>query len=79
MLFLLNESIRHFKLKENSISNYSFQDYEKDILNSLFYIPFFTAVWFGSLSYDELIDKNWPYFFIQKYAYLLDEVIDIQI
>jgi hypothetical protein len=29
-------------------------------------VPFFTAVWFGSMPEDELIDKNFPFFFIQK-------------
>jgi HAD superfamily hydrolase (TIGR01509 family) len=62
------------KLIEYGINNYSWEEYEKDILNAIYYVPFFTAVWFGSLSYDELIDKNWPYFFIQKYAYLLENI-----
>ncbi len=65
------------KLIEYGIINYTWNEYEKDILNALYYVPFFTAVWFGSLSYDELIDKNWPYFFIQKYVYLLENIIDI--
>jgi hypothetical protein len=46
-------------------------DYQNDLRNAIFYIPFFTAVWFGSLPYDDLIDKNWPFFFIQKYSSLL--------
>lgn len=63
------------KLRENKIENYSWEEYEKDLKNSLNYVPFFTAIWFGSLSYDELIDKNWPYFFIQKYMYVLENVV----
>jgi beta-phosphoglucomutase len=60
------------KLKENGIQNYRMEDYERDIKNALCYVPFFTAIWFGSLSYDELIDKNWPYFFIQKLVFMLE-------
>ena len=48
------------------------KEYENDIKNALCYVPFFTAIWFGSLSYDELIDKNWPYFFIKKLVFMLE-------
>ena len=43
--------------------NYSFLEYENDIKDAVSYIPFFTSVWFGSTSIDELIDKNWSFFF----------------
>jgi len=57
------------KLVEYGITNYSFDEYMIDFKLSICYIPFFTSVWFGSLSNDELIDKNWPYFFIQKFVW----------
>ena len=60
------------KLLEYNIINYSFQEYKNDILDALYYIPFFTAIWFGSISNDELIDKNFPYFFINKLFYLIE-------
>jgi aminoglycoside/choline kinase family phosphotransferase len=60
------------KLRENGIVNYSMKEYENDIKNALCYVPFFTSIWFGSLSYDELIDKNWPYFFIKKLVFMLE-------
>jgi hypothetical protein len=60
------------KWRENGIVNDSMKEYENDIKNALCYVPFFTAIWFGSLSYDELIDKNWPYFFIKKLVFMLE-------
>lgn len=57
-------------LLKNNI-NYQWTDYEKDIENAIMHIPLYTAVWFGTLSDYELIDKNFPYFFIQKLQCLL--------
>ncbi len=56
----------YIKLKENGVQNYSKEDYEKDFQNSIYYFPFFVAIWFGTVNEDELIDKNFPFFFIQK-------------
>jgi len=33
-----------------------------------------TSVWFGTTPQDELIDKNFPYFFISKMFYLIEFV-----
>lgn len=60
------------KLLENGIKNYSFNEYEKDIRDAVFYIPLFTSIWFGTVPYDELIDKNFPFFFIQKLFYFIN-------
>jgi len=62
------------KLIENGINNYSFSDYEKDIKDSVCYFPFFVAVWFGTVPQEDLIDKNFPFFFIQKLFYFLNIV-----
>ena len=59
------------KIKENGI-HYSWESYSDDLYTSICYIPFFTAIWFGSLDDDELLDKNFPYFFINKLFYLLE-------
>lgn len=69
--YLLFQYYYYQKLKEYGVKNYDWNDYQFDLRNAIFYIPFFTAVWFGSLHEDELIDKNWPFFFIQKYSSLL--------
>ncbi len=55
---------------ENQESNksiiYSKIDFEIDLKYSMCYFPFFVAMWFGTVNQDELIDKNFPYFFIKK-------------
>lgn len=56
----------YIKLLENGITNYSYEDYNIDFNNSIYYFPFFVAIWFGTVNDDELIDKNFPFFFIQK-------------
>ena len=54
------------KLLEYGINNYTYKEYETDFINSVCYYPFFVAIWFGTVPYDDLIDKNFPFFFIQK-------------
>ncbi len=54
------------KLLENGVTNYSYEDYDKDFRNAIYYFPFFVAIWFGTVDEDELIDKNFPFFFIQR-------------
>jgi hypothetical protein len=41
-------------------------DYETDFINASYYFPFFVAIWFGTISEDELIDKSFPFEFIKK-------------
>lgn len=36
------------------------------LINATKYFPFFVAIWFGTVDEDELIDKNFPFFFIQR-------------
>jgi len=74
--FNLAKEYYYKKLIEYGITSYTYLDYEKDILYSLYYIPIFTSVWFGTISQDELIDKNFPYFLITKLFYLIDYVSD---
>jgi len=73
-VFYLVKFYYYKKLIEHGIKNYSFEEYEKDIYDAICYIPFFTSVWFGTTPQDELIDKNFPYFFISKMVYLLEIV-----
>jgi HAD superfamily hydrolase (TIGR01509 family) len=56
----------YIKLLENGVENYSQEDYNNDFENSIKYFPFFVAIWFGTVKDDELIDKNFPFFFIQR-------------
>jgi beta-phosphoglucomutase-like phosphatase (HAD superfamily)/dTDP-glucose pyrophosphorylase len=62
------------KLTENGVLDYSFADYELDLKNAVSYFPFFVAIWFGTTPQDELIDKNFPFFFIQKLFFFLDNL-----
>lgn len=66
------------KLVENGISNYPFSEYETDLKNAICYFPFFVAIWFGTTPQDELIDKNFPFFFIQKLFLFLDEIMNFE-
>jgi len=69
--FPLFKSYYYRKLIENGITNYSFQDYEQDIKDAVCYFPFFVAIWFGTTPQEDLIDINFPFFFIQKLFYFL--------
>jgi putative hydrolase of the HAD superfamily len=69
MFYLLKEYY-YKKLLEYGVNDYSFEEYENDIHDAVCYIPFFTSIWFGTVPQDELIDKNFPYFFISKMCYL---------
>lgn len=78
-IFKISKEYYYMKLIEYGVDNYSYEDYEKDIYYSICYIPFFTAVWFGTIPQDELIDKNFPYFFINKMFYLIENINKIEI
>ena len=63
----------YVKITQNNI-NYDYNDYLKDIKNSVSYYPFFVALWFGTTPEEDLIDKNFPFFFIQKVFTCLEMV-----
>jgi len=71
-IFYLAKYYYYTKLTEHGVKNYSIEEYENDIYNAICYIPFFTSIWFGTLSQDELIDKNFPFFLISKMIYLIE-------
>ena len=60
------------KLKEYGVVGYSRKEFEDDLYFSLCYVPFFTSIWFGTTPQDELIDANFPYFFITKMFHLIE-------
>uniref|UniRef100_A0A6C0ARX2 CHK kinase-like domain-containing protein n=1 Tax=viral metagenome TaxID=1070528 RepID=A0A6C0ARX2_9ZZZZ len=62
------------KLCEYNVNQYSYHQYELDLIDALYYIPIFTSIWFGTIPQDDLIDKNFPYFFINKLFYLIEYV-----
>jgi beta-phosphoglucomutase len=68
--------IKHYyykKLVEYGVNNYSWKEYEDDLADAICYIPFFTSIWFGTTPQDELIDKNFPFFFINKMLFMLED------
>lgn len=54
------------KLLEYGVKDYSFNEYEKDIMYAMFHFPFFVALWFGTCPKEDLIDVNFPFFYIQR-------------
>ena len=75
LFFPIFKNYYYRKIVENGISNYSFAEYETDLKNAVCYFPFFVAIWFGTTPQDELIDKNFPFFFIQKLFVFLEEIM----
>jgi len=71
LLFPIFKNYYYKKLLENNVKNYPFSQYEMDIEDAIYYTPFFVAIWFGTTPEDELIDKNFPYLFIQKLINLI--------
>ena len=70
--FQLFKQYYYIKLLEYGVCGYSRAEYEEDFKNAAKYYPFFVAIWFGTTSEDDLIDKNFPFFFIQKLLHFLD-------
>jgi thiamine kinase-like enzyme len=62
------------KILENGIK-YNYDDYKKDIINSICYFPFFVAIWFETTAEKDLIDKNFPFFFIQKLFNFIEKYV----
>lgn len=66
----------YIALLEEGVANYSREDYENDFQASLCYFPFFVAMWFGTTPSSQLIDPNFPFFFIQKLFSFMDKYLD---
>ena len=71
-IFNLTKEYYYKKIIEYGVTDYTIEEYYDDIYNAICYIPFFTSIWFGTVKDDELIDKNFPYFFINKLFYLIE-------
>ena len=66
LYFPLLKNYYYMKLREYGVKNYTYDEYTKDLRMASYYFPFFVAVWFGTTAEDDLIDINFPFFFIQK-------------
>lgn len=61
----------YIKLQEYGITYYNLEQYNKDFEYSIYYFPFFVAIWFGTTPTDELIDVTFPEIFISKLIYII--------
>jgi len=75
-LYPLFKSYYYTKLKEFGLRNYSEKQYDEDIQAALCHFPFFVAIWFGTTPTADLIDVNFPYFFIQKLFSFYDNFLE---
>jgi beta-phosphoglucomutase len=57
------------KLVEYGVQGYTKVQYEYDFVRASQCFPFFVAMWFGSLDKDELVDVNFPFFYVQRLFY----------
>ena len=57
----------YIKLIEYGVKDYSYTQYMSDIQKAVAYFPFFVAIWFGTTKVEDLIDVNFPYFYIMRY------------
>lgn len=62
----------YFLLIHKEHANYTYTEFQNDVRMSSYYFPFFVAVWFGSVDSDSLLDKNFPFFFIQRLFHFYD-------
>jgi HAD superfamily hydrolase (TIGR01509 family) len=56
----------YVKLLEYGVKDYTVEDYDADFKNAVRYFPYFVAIWFGTTPNEDLIDVNFPYFFIDR-------------
>lgn len=62
---LIFKEYYYLKLLEHRVE-YSREEYDHDFELAIQYFPYFVAIWFGTVDEDDLIDKNFPPFFIQR-------------
>ena len=74
ILYPIFKNYYYKKLKDFGVQNYSYNEYEVDLKDAICYFPFFVAIWFGTIPQDDLIDKNFPFFFIQKLFFFFDQL-----
>ena len=65
----------YIALLEEGVSHYSRESFENDFQASICYFPFFVAMWFGTIPSSQLIDVNFPFFFIQKLFSFMDKYL----
>ena len=56
---------------------YTKQLFEYDFKLAICYYPFFVGIWFGTTPQSDLIDVNFPYFYIKKLFNFMEKYIDL--
>jgi len=62
----------YIKLLEYDIKSYNKDTYIKDFKIASCFYPFFVGIWFGNIKNEDLIDVNFPFFYIQKLFHFLE-------
>ena len=72
--FVLFKEYYYAKLMEFGVKGYTREQYNKDFEMAAFYFPFFVAIWFGTTPTEDLIDVNFPYFFIDRLTHFYEKL-----
>jgi len=67
----------YIALLEEGVVDYKREEYEKDFQMSICYFPFFVAMWFGTTPPNQLIDVNFPFFFVQKLFSFMNQYLTL--
>jgi HAD superfamily hydrolase (TIGR01509 family) len=66
----------YIKLCEFGVKNYDKKEFTRDVTYSICYFPILVALWFGTMDQEDLIDKNFPYVFVKKSLFFLENYMD---
>jgi HAD superfamily hydrolase (TIGR01509 family) len=54
------------KLQQYGVTDYTQVEYNYDLKDAMCHFPFFVALWFGTTPNNDLLDVNFPYFYIER-------------
>ena len=70
-------SYYYAKLHKYGVKDYSPEAFARDTVVAACHFPFFVAMWFGTTPTEDLIDVNFPFFFLQRYMAFLEDRRDV--
>jgi hypothetical protein len=76
--YMLFKQYYYIKLLEYNVNTYLYDEYENDFKLAICYYPFFVAIWFGTTPEKDLIDVNFPFFYIQKLFRFIENNITLE-
>jgi hypothetical protein len=59
------------------VKDYPPEAFGRDTVVAACHFPFFVAMWFGTTPGEDLIDVNFPFFFLQRYVAFLEDRRDV--